>query len=209
MLARSALRNPTVFCKKGIITGDKYIPEFLKLAAQYDLPSHLIKYTLQQLVSHWRVHNHETHDDSNNELVETRQKWMDAAVSSINIVEMLPIYGFSDDFIKIYSEKHAKLCDMWREKADGDNVVCIAVDDDAKTFMTGGGNSPKDLLLAFCKRRKLSEPVYETTERLDREFSSFVLINDKRYTSGRIEKRKKVSEQTAALAALVYLDAFT
>ncbi|XP_078067039.1 tRNA-dihydrouridine(20) synthase [NAD(P)+]-like isoform X2 [Mustelus asterias] len=63
--------------------------------------------------------------------------------------------------------------------------------------------TPKMILLEWCRKQKLPQPVYVTVQRpSDRLFNSVVTVADKNYSSSCWDKTKKVVEQSTAIVCL-------
>ncbi|XP_018428863.1 PREDICTED: tRNA-dihydrouridine(20) synthase [NAD(P)+]-like [Nanorana parkeri] len=59
------------------------------------------------------------------------------------------------------------------------------------------------VLLEWCRKEKLLQPVYQTVQRsLDKFFHSVVTVNEKKYCSVLRDKSKKLAEQAAAIVCL-------
>ncbi|KAK9869410.1 hypothetical protein WA026_003165 [Henosepilachna vigintioctopunctata] len=63
---------------------------------------------------------------------------------------------------------------------------------------------PKSKLIAYCKKKKIKPPSYETICE-DKLFRAIVTIEKKKYTSTYWEKNKRFAEQGAALACIYLL----
>ncbi|XP_048461639.1 tRNA-dihydrouridine(20) synthase [NAD(P)+]-like isoform X5 [Rhincodon typus] len=104
-----------------------------------------------------------------------------------------------------YSNTKYCLCQMLREKLESAQGKKLHAAQSNKEIWREYPPqiTPKMILLEWCRKQKLPQPVYVTVQRpSDRLFNSVVTVADKNYSSSCWDKTKKVVEQSSAIVCL-------
>ncbi|XP_067905594.1 tRNA-dihydrouridine(20) synthase [NAD(P)+]-like isoform X5 [Heterodontus francisci] len=201
MVARAAMWNPSIFRKEGLLPAEKVLKEYLSYAIRYDSHYSNTKYCLCQMLR---------------EKLESAQgKKLHAAQSNKEICEAFEMNEYYKEVMACLETKRDMLNAKDQEKSEqqpGDNgstdAVQMAIRFNKRDYPPQ--ITPKMILLEWCRKQKLPQPVYDTIQRpSDRLFNSVVTVADKHYSSSCCliiflfrDKTKKVVEQSAAIVCL-------
>ncbi|XP_067905591.1 tRNA-dihydrouridine(20) synthase [NAD(P)+]-like isoform X2 [Heterodontus francisci] len=194
MVARAAMWNPSIFRKEGLLPAEKVLKEYLSYAIRYDSHYSNTKYCLCQMLR---------------EKLESAQgKKLHAAQSNKEICEAFEMNEYYKEVMACLETKRDMLNAKDQEKSEqqpGDNgstdAVQMAIRFNKRDYPPQ--ITPKMILLEWCRKQKLPQPVYDTIQRpSDRLFNSVVTVADKHYSSSCWDKTKKVVEQSAAIVCL-------
>ncbi|XP_077313332.1 tRNA-dihydrouridine(20) synthase [NAD(P)+]-like isoform X3 [Lithobates pipiens] len=194
MLARAAMWNPSIFRKEGILSIDDVIHDYIRHAVRYDNHYTNTKYCLCQMLR--------------DQLESSLGKKLHAAQSTKEICEIFGMTTFYEsctlsrearrESLNIISQGTLKVDDKNEEIVD---ATQLPVKFEKKDYLPQ--ITPKMVLLEWCRKEKLPQPVYQTVQRsLDRFFHSVVTVNEKKYCSVLWDKSKKLAEQAAAIVCL-------
>ncbi|GCC33895.1 hypothetical protein chiPu_0012366 [Chiloscyllium punctatum] len=194
MVARAAMWNPSVFRKDGLLPTETVLKEYLTYAIKYDSHYTNTKYCLCQMLR---------------EKLESAQgKKLHAAQSNKEICEAFEMDVYYKEAKACMEAKRDMLNTINQEKSEhlpGDNgspdTIQMAVRFNKREYPPQ--ITPKMILLEWCRKQKLPQPVYVTVQRpSDRLFNSVVTVADKHYSSSCWDKTKKVVEQSSAIVCL-------
>ncbi|XP_029464444.1 tRNA-dihydrouridine(20) synthase [NAD(P)+]-like isoform X2 [Rhinatrema bivittatum] len=190
MVARSAMWNPSIFRREGMLPLEEVMQEYIKYAVKFDNHYTNTKYCLCQMLR---------------EQLETPQgKKLHSAQSTLEICEAFEMETFYEEMTAVLETKKASLDTTKNEANDhveDPNVVQIAVRFDKREYPPQ--ITPKMCLLEWCRKERHPQPTYETVQRpLDRLFCSTVTVADQKYRSIIWDKSKKLAEQSAAIVCL-------
>ncbi|XP_048461638.1 tRNA-dihydrouridine(20) synthase [NAD(P)+]-like isoform X4 [Rhincodon typus] len=194
MVARAAMWNPSIFRKEGLLPTETVLKEYLTYAIKYDSHYSNTKYCLCQMLR---------------EKLESAQgKKLHAAQSNKEICEAFEMDVFYKEATACMEAKRDILNTKCQEKSEqlpGDNgspdTIQMAVRFNKREYPPQ--ITPKMILLEWCRKQKLPQPVYVTVQRpSDRLFNSVVTVADKNYSSSCWDKTKKVVEQSSAIVCL-------
>ncbi|XP_077166211.1 tRNA-dihydrouridine(20) synthase [NAD(P)+]-like [Paroedura picta] len=190
MVARAAMWNPSIFRKEGSRPLNDLIQEYIKYAVRYDNHYTNTKYCLCQMLRE--------------QLENAQGKKLHAAQSLQEICEIFEMSNFYNETSALLEAKKVSLETKDQDEDDqmeDVDVIKMAVKFDKREYPPQ--ITPKMCLLEWCRKEKLLQPVYETTERpQDRLFRSVVTVANQKYRSTFWEKSKKLAEQAAAIACL-------
>ncbi|XP_041446048.1 tRNA-dihydrouridine(20) synthase [NAD(P)+]-like isoform X2 [Xenopus laevis] len=192
MLARAAMWNPSVFRQEGLLPVETVIRDYIVYAVRYDNHYTNTKYCLCQMLR--------------DQLESPLGKRLHAAQSTLEICE---IFELSDFYESCRAAQKAKKADLQSvglattvKNDDEDlNAISLPIRFDKRKYMSQF--TPKMLLLEWCRKMKLPQPVYHTVQRpVDRFFHSIVKVDERQYASTLWDKSKKLAEQSAAIVCL-------
>ncbi|XP_042196337.1 tRNA-dihydrouridine(20) synthase [NAD(P)+]-like [Callorhinchus milii] len=193
MVARAAMWNPSIFRKEGLLPIEDVLKEYIKYAIRYDSHCSNTKYCVCQMLRE--------------RLESPRGKRLHGAQSNLEICEIFEMAEYYQEVIDCQDTKRAMLKEETQETTEqtGDNgsedVVQMAIRFNKRDYPPQ--ITPKMILIEWCRKQKLPQPVYETVQRpSDRLFNSVVTVADKKYTSSCWDKTKKVVEQSTAIVCL-------
>ncbi|XP_051025033.1 tRNA-dihydrouridine(20) synthase [NAD(P)+]-like isoform X2 [Acomys russatus] len=192
MVARAAMWNPSIFLKDGLRPLEEVIQKYIRYAVQYDNHYTNTKYCLCQMLRE--------------QLESPQGRLLHAAQSSQDICEAFGLGAFYEETIRELDARRADLLAKTPEAAenpaeDASGIIKMTVRFDRRAYPPQ--ITPKMYLLEWCRREKLSQPVYETVQRpIDRMFCSVVTVAEQKYQSTLWDKSKKLAEQTAAIVCL-------
>ncbi|XP_073461226.1 tRNA-dihydrouridine(20) synthase [NAD(P)+]-like isoform X8 [Aquarana catesbeiana] len=212
MLARAAMWNPSIFRREGILSINDVIHDYIRHAVHYDNHYTNTKYCLCQMLR--------------DQLESSLGKKLHAAQSTKEICEIFGMTTFYESFTLSQEARRESLNIINQGTLEFDDKNEEIVDatqlpvkfEKRKTFQKGTITNliikarrkdylpqitPKMVLLEWCRKEKLPQPVYQTVQRsLDRFFHSVVTVNEKKYCSFLWDKSKKLAEQAAAIVCL-------
>lgn len=194
MLARAAMWNPSIFRREGILSINDVIHDYIRHAVHYDNHYTNTKYCLCQMLR--------------DQLESSLGKKLHAAQSTKEICEIFGMTTFYESFtlsqearresLNIINQGTLEFDDKNEEIVD---ATQLPVKFEKKDYLPQ--ITPKMVLLEWCRKEKLPQPVYQTVQRsLDRFFHSVVTVNEKKYCSFLWDKSKKLAEQAAAIVCL-------
>ncbi|XP_049642449.1 tRNA-dihydrouridine(20) synthase [NAD(P)+]-like [Suncus etruscus] len=192
MVARAAMWNPSIFLPEGLRPLEEVMEKYLRYAVQYDNHYTNTKYCLCQMLRE--------------QLESPQGKLLHASQSAQEICETFGLGAFYEKTIREQDARRVELRAQTPEEAvepaeDNLGVIKMAVKFDRRAYPPQ--ITPKMCLLEWCRREKLAQPVYETTQRpLDRLFCSIVTVAEQKYQSTLWDKSKKLAEQAAAIVCL-------
>ncbi|XP_069757643.1 tRNA-dihydrouridine(20) synthase [NAD(P)+]-like [Narcine bancroftii] len=193
MVARAAMWNPSIFRKEGLLPAEKVLREYLTYAIRYDSHYSNTKYCLCQMLR---------------EKLESAQgKKLHAAQSNEEICEAFEMIDYYKEVMADLEAKRNQLnardqreSEQPEDKEHADTIQ-MAVRFNKREYPPQ--ITPKMILLEWCRRQKLPQPVYETVQRpSDRLFNSVVTVANKKYRSSYWDKTKKMVEQSTAIVCL-------
>ncbi|KAM5138170.1 tRNA-dihydrouridine(20) synthase [NAD(P)+]-like [Mantella aurantiaca] len=193
MVARAAMWNPSIFRREGTLSIEDVIHDYIRHAVHYNNHYTNTKYCLCQMLR--------------DQLESTLGKKLHAAQSTKEICE---IFGMTTFYERNTSSQEA------RKESLNINQGFLEVDDNNEENIGATQLSvkferkdylpqvtPKMVLLEWCRREKLPQPIYQTVQRsLDKFFHSVVTVNETKYCSVLWDKSKKLAEQAAAIVCL-------
>ncbi|XP_072279186.1 tRNA-dihydrouridine(20) synthase [NAD(P)+]-like isoform X2 [Pyxicephalus adspersus] len=189
MVARAAMWNPSIFRKEGILSIDDVICDYIRHAVNYNNHYTNTKYCLCQMLR--------------DQLESTLGKKLHAAQSTKEICEIFGMTSFYENYT-LFQEAKRKSFSFASQitlKVDDADAPQLSVKFEKKDYLPQV--TPKMVLLEWCRKEKLPQPVYQTVQRsLDRFFHSVVTVNEKKYCSVLWDKSKKLAEQAAAIVCL-------
>uniref|UniRef100_A0A4W3KFW1 Dihydrouridine synthase 2 n=1 Tax=Callorhinchus milii TaxID=7868 RepID=A0A4W3KFW1_CALMI len=197
MVARAAMWNPSIFRKEGLLPIEDVLKEYIKYAIRYDSHCSNTKYCVCQMLRE--------------RLESPRGKRLHGAQSNLEICEIFEMAEYYQEVIDCQDTKRAMLKEETQETTEqtGDNGSEDVVLIQPVLFSLNSRRdyppqiTPKMILIEWCRKQKLPQPVYETVQRpSDRLFNSVVTVADKKYTSSCWDKTKKVVEQSTAIVCL-------
>uniref|UniRef100_A0A4W3JQ27 Dihydrouridine synthase 2 n=1 Tax=Callorhinchus milii TaxID=7868 RepID=A0A4W3JQ27_CALMI len=173
MVARAAMWNPSIFRKEGLLPIEDVLKEYIKYAIRYDSHCSNTKYCVCQMLRE--------------RLESPRGKRLHGAQSNLEICEIFEM-----------AEYYQEVIDCQDTNLIQPVLFSLNSRRDYPPQIT-----PKMILIEWCRKQKLPQPVYETVQRpSDRLFNSVVTVADKKYTSSCWDKTKKVVEQSTAIVCL-------
>ncbi|XP_040184724.1 tRNA-dihydrouridine(20) synthase [NAD(P)+]-like isoform X2 [Rana temporaria] len=199
MLARAAMWNPSIFRREGVLSIDDVIHDYIEHAVRYDNHYTNTKYCLCQMLRE--------------KLESSLGKKLHAAQST---KEICAVFGMTTFYESCTLSQEAR-----RKSINIISQGTLEVDDDKNEEIVDATQlpvkfekkdylpqiTPKMVLLEWCRKEKLPQPVYQTVQRsLDRFFHSVVTVNEKKYCSVLWDKSKKLAEQAAAIVCLRTLE---
>uniref|UniRef100_F7EAG4 Dihydrouridine synthase 2 n=1 Tax=Xenopus tropicalis TaxID=8364 RepID=F7EAG4_XENTR len=193
MLARAAMWNPSVFRPEGMLPVETVIRDYIAYAVQYDNHYTNTKYCLCQMLR--------------DQLESPLGKRLHAAQSTLEICEVFEMSDFYESCRVAQKAKKADLqsvglvAALENDDAEDRNIISLPIRFDKRNYMSQ--ITPKMLLLEWCRKRKLPQPVYHTVQRpVDKFFQSVVKVDEMQYASTLWDKSKKLAEQSAAIVCL-------
>ncbi|XP_062922891.1 tRNA-dihydrouridine(20) synthase [NAD(P)+]-like isoform X3 [Mobula hypostoma] len=193
MIARAAMWNPSIFRKEGLLPAEKVLKEYLTYAIRYDSHYSNTKYCLCQMLR--------------DKLESAQGKKLHAAQSSEEICEAFEMIDYYKEVMADLETKRDRLKSRDEgnlehpEDMEYTDTIQMAVRFNKREYPPQ--ITPKMILLEWCRKQKLPQPVYETVQRAsDRLFNSVVTVADQKYRSSCWDKTKKVVEQSAAIVCL-------
>eukprot|EP01135_Chromosphaera_perkinsii_P004739 Nk52_evm11s295 gene=Nk52_evmTU11s295 len=223
MVARAAQWNPSVFRAEGPEKLPTVIRAYLRYALQYDNVWENSKFCLMTMIMH--------RDNETEEALRLRSAKGHGEITAIwgleeeynrvvasqeekrkRLILMGKAAGDDEEGVAIKRDI-AQMLDDEREievEVVGGNKKRKITHSEQEVLFDRERYSvefnPKACLEIMYRRHGLGVPVYEVDERVhDRQFKGYVSINDCIFTNSRWSKNKKMAEQSAALAALRYL----
>ncbi|XP_051884237.1 tRNA-dihydrouridine(20) synthase [NAD(P)+]-like isoform X2 [Pristis pectinata] len=194
MVARAAMWNPSIFRKEGLLPAEKVLKEYLTYAIRYDSHYSNTKYCLCQMLR--------------DKLESAQGKKLHAAQSNEEICEAFEMIDYYKEVMADLEAKRDQLnakdqgkSEQQPEDMEHTDAIQMAVRFNKREYPPQ--ITPKMILLEWCRKQKLPQPVYETVQRpSDRLFNSVVTVADQKYRSSYWDKTKKVVEQSTAIVCL-------
>lgn len=194
MIARAAMWNPSIFRKEGLLPAEKVLKEYLTYAIRYDSHYSNTKYCLCQMLR--------------DKLESAQGKKLHAAQSNEELCEAFEMIDFYKEVMADLESKRDRLKSRDEGKSEQNpedkeytDTIQMAVRFNKREYPPQ--ITPKMILLEWCRKQKLPQPVYETVQRpSDRLFNSVVTVADQKYRSSCWDKTKKVVEQSTAIVCL-------
>lgn len=192
MLARAAQWNPSIFRKEGRLPASQVIPDYIRLAVDFDNPVGNTKYCIQGL-----LHDYTTSPEA--ELILHTSNLREIC----EIWNLVSYYETAVQRKKAFEESTENEGERKKRKLSEDinGITEMKIKYCRRDY--ANGVTPKALLLEWTRRNHMGQPTYEIIEReQDRWYKSVVVVGDKKYSSTEWDCSKKCAHQAAAIVCL-------
>ncbi|KAL7054642.1 hypothetical protein AAHC03_025909 [Spirometra sp. Aus1] len=230
MIGRAAMWNPAIFSEppKDHQPPSRFqlLREYIELAVKYDHHITGTKYCLQRMLNEDTTI--ERYDKTltaarmtevceiwglSEEVCELAKQCTDdrVLVSTATATTTKDAVGTDIEEPSLSEVKRPRLGEVPAEidraaAADPDAAVVVLPIGFVRSDWPGVGDTPKQLLVEYCKKKQLEFPTYTVVEDKEtRTFTATALVDGNRYSHTIPSKSKRYAEQAAALACLEHL----